>query len=95
MTEEVAAEEVVLTPDQLERFATGSLTGYILSQFEDKLPKSLKLVFTQTTMSWKRDNGGPDSWIIPEHTLPCIVGDVANLIQRHGVRISVEFRPQE
>ena len=83
-------QEVVLTPEDLETFATRSLTGLLVTRFNE-IPKELNLVFTQTTMNWKRENGGPDHWVLPEHTLPCLMEDIVSLIQQ-GVKIQVEMR---
>ena len=85
--------EIVLNKELVEKFATASLTGIIAEKAGDQLPKEVKLIFPQTTMGWKRSNGGPDFWIMPEHTVPCIAEDLIRLTTR-GVKITVEMRPE-
>ena len=77
----------------MEVCATSSLSGALIDKVGvDNWPKLKKvhLVFPQTTMGWKRENGGPDVWILMEHSVALLVSNILQL-QRMGIQITMDM----
>jgi len=69
----------------LESCGTGTLTGTVLKD-DEPLASITKVVleFEQTSLGWRQAHGGPDSWIMPEYTIGCLIEDVLRL-QARGI----------
>jgi len=50
--------------------------------------KKVRLVFPQTSASWKKSNGGPLPYIMPEYAIPCLLRDILHL-QSLGIQVEV------
>lgn len=48
--------EIIIDEKFLENLGTSSLEGYIISKY-DRIPKHITLVFKESNMSWRRENG--------------------------------------
>lgn len=76
----------------LETCATGTLLGTIFQQNpESTYPEEVVLIFPQTTLGWRRKNGGPDQLIVNEFVIPLLIEDILHL-KEHGVQVRVEMR---
>lgn len=84
--------EVRVDQKFLETCATGTLLGTVFKMSESSggLPGEVVLVFPQTSLAWRRENGGPDELIVNEFVIPCLVEDVMALLSR-GVKVSVRM----
>lgn len=79
-----------VTEKFLELCATGSLIGTFATEKVDwRDCESITLVFPQTTYAWRKENGGPKHYIIPEYTIPCLLKDVLH-IQKMGIKVIIE-----
>lgn len=72
-----------------ETYGTGTLIGVLPLSNDECLAdlKKLHLVFEETPLSWRRDNGGPHLSIIPEYVHYCFLEDILRLVGR-GVEIT-------
>lgn len=77
-------EQVIVNQKFLETFGTRSLSGQLKNWPADEV----ELVFPQTSLSWRQDHNGPDNWIMPEYSIPCLIEDILSLISK-GVKVSV------
>lgn len=85
--------EISLDQSTLEKMACGSLTGMVsqaMKAWGYLLPEHLILIFPQTSLEWRRKNGGPDSTIVPEYTIPHLLDCVLKL-RDQGVKIEINF----
>jgi len=80
--------QITLDQKFLEVLGTGSLIGRLAVDYDLAQLTEVELRFPQTTLEWRRKHGGPDSYIIPEFAIACLLEDVLNLLRR-GVQISV------
>jgi hypothetical protein len=69
----------------LESCATATLIGTVVKDGEP-LTSVTKVVleFEQTSLWWRQAHGGPDSLIVPEYTIGCLIEDVLSL-QARGI----------
>ena len=85
--------DITLTQSQLEIMASRSLIG-LLAKKKIFSPCEITLIFPQTTLRWKEENGGPDSLILPEHCLPLLIKDIL-FLKDQGFDIKIEMPVQE
>ncbi len=80
--------QVKIYKSELETFGGSSLIGKIAVEENIYPPCEVEILFEQTSMDWKRKNGGPEEIIVTEHLLWCFVDDVLRL-QEMGYKITV------
>jgi hypothetical protein len=69
----------------LECCGTATLTGTVVKDGEPLMSITrIVLEFEQTSLGWRQAHGGPDSWIMPEYTLGCLIEDILSL-QARGI----------
>ena len=81
--------EFEITEDFLEAFGAHALLGALVDKF-DEVPKKLTLVFPQTGIRWRKENG-PKDYIMPEYVPMCLIRDLLALVRR-GVEIKLVER---
>lgn len=70
------------------KYATQSIGQPIDARLAAPPPDTVvRLVFPQTSLSWRRDHGGPDVWMMPEYTLPELLRCVQFLAKNFGVEV--------
>ena len=80
-------KSIVLDEEQLARLGKSSLIGMLM---EPGL-KEIELIFLQTSLGWKKQNGGPQEWIIVEYNIPCLIEDVL-WFREHGVKVTITWK---
>ena len=80
--------KIRIQKSRLDLFASGSL--YDLVAISASEGDEVVLSFEQSTMEWKRKNGGPDVIVITEHVIPCMMEDLLMLSKRFDVSITME-----
>ena len=81
-----------ITSSFMETCGSNTLYGSMIDDLvKPHKPEETKvtLMFHQTSYQWRKDNGGPDSWIMPEFAVMCLVKDVIHLISQ-GYEVEVE-----
>jgi hypothetical protein len=91
-------QKVTLTVDlhtqkDLERMATRSLIGRLVTEHPDLVldvehVEKVIINFQETTTAWKYDHGGPSEIILPEH-LPCCLCEDIILLMKRGIEVEV------
>jgi hypothetical protein len=84
--------KIVLTEEDIQKQGSASLVGMIMSETHE-LPQEVELVFPQTGLGWREENGGPLAYIIHEYNIPCLLESVLYLIDK-GVNVSISM-PEE
>lgn len=82
--------EIEITEEMLETYGSGTLQGTLMTMMDELGPCEIVLVFPQTTMSYRRRHGGPRAWVMNEFVVPCLLGDVLQLMER-GFSFTVEI----
>ncbi|MFA5766432.1 MAG: hypothetical protein WC919_00725 [Candidatus Paceibacterota bacterium] len=77
---------VQISKDQFERMGSGSLVGKVAEKFP---PSEVTIKFEQTTLNWRKANGGPEEIIVPEYLPMCLCGDIVDLI-RLGYKLTID-----
>lgn len=74
----------------METCGASSLSGYLVSNHLDAmLAKSpIILRFCETSMKFRRENGGPEEWIIPEYAVSSLLENILSLQEKgHSIKI--------
>jgi hypothetical protein len=71
---------------------SGSLVGKIAERFP---PSEITIEFEQTTLNWRKANGGPEEIIVPEYLPMCLCGDIVDLIRLGYKLIIDEYHPRQ
>lgn len=79
-----------ITKEFFETCGDASLEGALLNSGLLDPSKEIVLRFRQTSYAWRKENGGPETWLMPEFAPFSFVTSVLNLI-RQGYKIKVEF----
>jgi hypothetical protein len=86
--------EIHLTKERIETMGDHSLEGELFEidgfPGPNKEEVELTLKFDQSSIQWRQQNGGPDLYIFPEYTIPCLMESVINLTLR-GVKINIKL----
>ena len=82
--------EFLLNEKVLDTFGACSLTGGITNARPKSFPKDVTIVFEETSIGWKRQNGGPNYWIIPEYAINCLIEDILYLVESRGVKFTLK-----
>lgn len=85
--------KITIRQEDIEKYGANSLVGEIMSKNNGIMPKKICLVFPQTSTRWKKENNGPNQWIVLEHNIPCLLKDILYL-QSLGARTEV-YMPEE
>lgn len=85
---------IYITKEVMETMGSGSLTGLLVHKLSNlgldySILSEVVLVFKQTSLEWRRNNGGPDQWIMPEFSIMCLLEGVMWL-NKQGIRVTVE-----
>ena len=80
---------IEITKEFLETYGTASLQG-TLASLEVYDPTLIVLRFPQTSYSWRKANGGPDIYMMPEFVPFCLLESVLTLMSR-GYTFRVEW----
>jgi hypothetical protein len=89
---------IYLTKDYLANLGDKGLIGhpdliqYILEH--NAFPATMTLYFEQTTIQWRRDNGGPEEFICAEYAPMCLAECIALLAER-GVKLKFRDWPKD
>jgi len=74
-------ENFQVTKQMLENLGTGSLVGHVMAAFDNTVPKELRLVFELSSMRECRERGGPEEFILIEHSPLCLAQGIQTLIR--------------
>ena len=80
--------ELHLNEELLAKIASGSLVGLVLNESGGRvLADKVRLMFHNTTMTYKKKHGGPKIYLMPEHVPACLAMGIVELI---SMKIEVE-----
>jgi hypothetical protein len=82
--------DIVLDENQLNRLGTGSLVGIAVGKTEEcnLSGAHVRLLFPQTSLSWRKAHNGPDSLVVVEYAPMCLAEGVIDLI-RAGATVEI------
>jgi hypothetical protein len=81
---------IQVSKEEFQRMGSGSLVGKVAEKFP---PSEVIIKFEQTSLNWRKCNGGPDEIIVPEYLPMCLCGDIVDLI-RLGYRLTIDEYPE-
>lgn len=87
--------KLVLKHDIWENYGSNTLQGLYANEFLRlgiEPPKEITLEVHQTSMDYRRQNGGPAELIIPEFMPLCLIQDILSMQNRHGITINIEVK---
>lgn len=75
--------------ENVSSFGADSIEGKAFELNNWSMPQEITLRFSQTSQKWKNENGGPDTWLVPEHVIPVLIASV-NQLTRRGCQVHIE-----
>ena len=77
-----------------ELFATGTLEGKLYNRGL-VAKETIEITFIETSLKWRRKNGGPDQVIVNEYIFSCLSDSIVKLMNNgHKIQIKTEYIDQ-
>ena len=81
---------VIIDQAFLVTAGAGTLLGTTATVSELRDLTEVELFFPQTTTAWRKENGGPDTYIMPEFSIPLLIEDILKL-QEMGIEVTISM----